>query len=106
MTALALRAPMPEGAEAKPLRGMSWAGRWALISQDDESIFAARKLACIPFEAGFLELPLESRPERVIAVRAGVEEPLNGWSFVDGKLRLEVSAGDGSLLGFLVIRGQ
>jgi len=86
------------------LRGMRWEGRWALIAQDDDSIFASGKLACIPFEAGFLEVPLDSRPDRVLAVRGGREEAVNDWSFGDGKLRLEVPVGSDSLLGFLVIR--
>jgi len=104
LTAVALRARKPEGPDAEPLRGMRWEGRWALIAQDDDSIFASGKLACIPFEAGFLEVPLDSRPDRVLAVRGGREEAVNDWSFGDGKLRLEVPAGSDSLLGFLVIR--
>jgi hypothetical protein len=106
LTAVALRPQKPEGLEAKPLRGMRWEGRWAVISQDDEAIFASRKLACIPFDTGFLEIPLESRPERVLAVRAGREEAVDNWSFVNGKLRLGVPSGSDSLLGLLVIRGQ
>jgi hypothetical protein len=106
LTAVALRPQKPEGLEAKPLRGMRWEGRWAVISQDDEAIFASRKLACIPFDSGFLEIPLESRPERVAAVRFDREEAVSNWSFVNGKLRLEVPLGSDSLLGFLVIRGQ
>lgn len=106
LTAVALRAQMPHGPDAKPLRGMRWEGRWALISQDDGSVFSSRRLACIPFDSGFLEVPLESRPERVLRVRAGGEEAVTNWRFSDGKLRLEVPSGSDSMLGFLVIRGQ
>lgn len=106
LTAVALRSQKPEDADAKPLRGMRWDGRWALISQDDASIFASRRLACIPFDAGFVEVPLESRPERVLAVRDGREEVVKNWSFTDGRLRLEVPQDSGPLLGFLVIQGQ
>lgn len=106
LTAVALRSQKPEGAEAKPLRGMRWEGRWALISQDENGIFDSGKLACIPFDTGFLEVPLDSRPERVFAVHAGGEEAVTKWSFIDGKLRLNVPSGSDSLLGFLVIRGQ
>jgi hypothetical protein len=104
LTAVTLRAQKPEGDEATALRGMRWEGRWALISQDDASIFAARKLACIPFDAGFLEVPLEFRPARVVVVHADREEAISDWTFVDGRLRLEVPADRNELLGFLVIR--
>jgi hypothetical protein len=106
LTALALRAQKPDEVQGKPLRGMRWEGRWALISQDDGSVFASKKLACIPFDAGYLEVPLESRPERVLRVRTSGEEAVSNWTFADGRLRLEVPAGSDSLLGFLVIRGQ
>ncbi len=106
MTAIALRAQKPEGEEATPLRGMRWQGRWALISQDNDSIFASRKLACIPFDTGFLEVPLEFRPARVVAVRANREEPVNDWTFVDGRLHIEASQDLAGLLGFLVIRDR
>jgi hypothetical protein len=107
LTALALRAQKPEGEAANPLRGMHWEGRWALISQDDASIFSTRKLACIPFDGSFVEVPLDSRPVRVMAVWPGREEAVSDWTFVDGRLRLEASTvkRDG-LLGFLVIRDQ
>lgn len=106
VTAVALRSQKPQGSDAAPLRGMRWEGRWALIAQDDESIFASRKLACIPFDAGVIEVPLESRPTRVLAVRAGDEVEATGWTYADGKLRLAVPPGSESLLGFVVMRGQ
>lgn len=106
LTALALRPQKPEDDDVTPLRGMHWEGRWALISQDDASIFATRKLACIPFDAGFLEIQLDFRPTRVIAVRADREEAMDGWTFVNGKLRLEPPANRAGLLGFLVMQDQ
>jgi hypothetical protein len=106
LTALVLRVLKPKGSEATPLRGMRWRGRWALISQDNASIFATRMLACVPFDTGSLDMPLEFRPARVVAVRADREEAMNDWTFVDGKLHIEASPDRAGLLGFLVIRDQ
>ena len=103
LTALALRQERPDGPEAGQLRGMRWEGRWALIAQDDSDIFSSRKLACIPFGRGFIEVPLDIPPNRVLAVRSGREEVVDTWKFANGKLRLEVPAGNESLLGFLVL---
>jgi hypothetical protein len=106
LTALALRAQKPEGDAAKPLRGMQWEGRWALISQDNASIFSAGKLACIPFDGGFVEIPLGSRPVRVLAVWPGREEAVNNWTFSNGRLHLEAGTDREGIMGFLVIRDQ
>jgi hypothetical protein len=106
LTALALRELKPEANEAAPLRGMHWQGRWALISQDNASIFASRRLACIPFDTGSLDITLDARPSRVVAVRADDEKEVNDWTFVDGRLHIEASSDRPGLLGFLVIRDQ
>jgi hypothetical protein len=106
LTALALRPEKPEGASATPLRGMRWEGNWALISQDDSSVFDSTRLACIPLDAGFLELPLDAPPSRVLAVLGGREGNARNWSFAEGKLRLEVPPGIDSLLGFLVLQDR
>lgn len=106
LTALALRSQQPDVEDKRRLHGMSWAGRWALISQDDASIFDSHKLACIPFDSGYVELPLASRPERVLAVGSGGEQVLKDWTFQAGRLHLEVPPGSAPLLGFLVIRGD
>jgi hypothetical protein len=83
---------------------MHWEGRWALIPQDDAGIFDARRLACIPFDDGSLEIPLDAPPRRVLALRNGREEPDAGWSFSEGRLRLKVPPDHASLGGFLVLR--
>jgi hypothetical protein len=106
LTALALRELKPEADDAAALRGMHWQGRWALISQDNASIFATRKLACIPFDTGSLDIMLDARPSRVVAVRADDQEEMNDWTFVDGRLHIDASSDHPGLLGFLVIRDQ
>jgi hypothetical protein len=106
LTALALRELKPEANEAAPLRGMHWQGRWALISQDNAGIFASRKLACIPFDTGSLDITLDARPSRVVAVRADDEKEMNDWTFVDGRLHIGTPSDHPGLLGFLVIRDQ
>jgi hypothetical protein len=106
LTAVVLGEQKPEGEQAMALRGMRWQGRWALISQDNEAIFASRKLALIPFDTGFLDIPLEFPPSSVVAVRADGEEVISDWTFVEGRLHIETSPHRGALLGFLIIRNQ
>ena len=70
LTALVLR---PEGAgdnelDVPGLGKVHWQGRWALIAQDDEPLAASHRLACIPFDGGYLRLPRPSSPARVMAV--------------------------------------
>lgn len=106
LTALALRPEKPDASTAQPLRGMRWEGRWAVISQDGSGIFDSHRLACIPFDGGFLELPFDVPPRRVLALRNGREEPDHTWSFARGKLRLEVPPDRDSPGGFLVLRDE
>jgi hypothetical protein len=106
LTAVALGSQKPEAEQAMALRGMRWQGRWALISQDNADIFATRKLALIPFDTGFLDIPLEFRPSRVVAVHADREEVITDWTFVEGRLHIETSPDRAALLGFLIINNQ
>jgi hypothetical protein len=103
LTALALREQRPEEPVLAPIQGLRWQGRWALIAQDDESILHSRRLACIPFGAGTIELPLPAAPRQVLAVYAAREEPLHGWTFRRGRLRLSANLYP-DILGILVVR--
>ena len=103
LTAVTLGSQKAEGEQATALRGMRWQGRWALISQDNAAIFATRKLALIPFDTGFLDIPLEYRPSRVVAVHADREEVFSDWTFVEGRLHIETPPDRPALLGFLII---
>jgi hypothetical protein len=106
LTAVALREQKPDSSQSLPLRGMRWQGRWALIAQDQAGIFTSHKLACIPFDHGFLEIPLDSRPARVVAVHPDRDEVINDWTFEEGKLHIDASADHSGILGFLVTREE
>ena len=103
LTALTLREQDKHLVPRDALRGTTWQGNWALIAQDDEDIFQSRRLACIPVDGIFLELPRRSRPRRVIAVKSNSEEPWNDWKWADGKLQLSVEQADAELLGLAVL---
>jgi hypothetical protein len=89
LTALVLR---PEGAgenemDVPGLGKVRWQGRWAIIAQDEETLAASRRLACIPFDGGSLRLPRTSSPAQVVAVEKR-ENPLTGWSWHDSTLEI------------------
>ncbi|HXE14551.1 MAG TPA: hypothetical protein VN633_20665 [Bryobacteraceae bacterium] len=103
LTALTLREQDKHLVPGDALRGTAWHGNWALIAQDDEDIFRSRRLACMPVDGTFLELPRRARPQRVIAVKSTSEEPWSAWNWADGRLRISVEHGDAELLGIVVL---
>jgi hypothetical protein len=103
LTALVLR---PEGAgenemDVPGLGKVHWQGRWAIIAQDDETLAASHRLACIPFEGGILRLPRPSAPARVMAVEKG-EHLLTSWSWHESTLEVRCPPSP-ELVGILVI---
>jgi hypothetical protein len=83
---------------------MAWQGRWAIISQDEQSIFEAGKVAFIPFDGGFVEMPWTKAPAKVVMVSNKAEKPFTSWQWKDGKLKInaEGSLHDPWLNGFVV----
>ncbi len=103
LTALVLR---PEGAgenelDVPGLGKVHWQARWAIIAQDDESLAASHRMACIPFDGGTLRLPRPSAPSRVVAVDKS-EQPLTSWSWRDSILEIRCPSSP-ELVGILVI---
>ncbi|MGA2986252.1 MAG: hypothetical protein ABSG32_20800 [Terriglobia bacterium] len=103
LTALVLR---PEVAgeneiEVPGLGKVHWQGRWAIIAQDDETLAASHRLACIPFDGGSLRLPRPSAPARVMAADKN-ESPLTTWSWRDSILEVRCPISP-ELVGILVI---
>src|SRR5208337_825756 len=102
-TALVLR---PEGAgenemDVPGLGKVHWQGRWAIIAQDDESLAASHRLACIPLDAGYVRIPRSTAPSRVVAVDKS-EQPLTSWSWRDSSLEVRCPSSP-ELVGILVI---
>lgn len=103
LTALVLReSSLPF--DRSTIRNSQFQGRWAIISQDDQSIFDARKVALIPFDGGFVEMPLGKAPSKVVAVFDSVEKLYKNWTFQNGRLRINAQSvkNNPSLNGFLV----
>jgi hypothetical protein len=103
LTALALR-ESPIAFDKSVIRNIKWQGRWALISQDEQGIFETKKLAMIPFDGGFVELPLAKKPAKVVAVMNKAEKSFSEWEWNNG--RLTINAGslqeNPAMNGFLV----
>jgi hypothetical protein len=103
LTALVLREQDKHLVPKDVLRGTTWHGNWALIAQDDEAIFQSRRLACLPVDGTFLELPQHARPQRVIGVKSDSEEDWSTWNWTGGKLQISVKQADPELLGIVVV---
>jgi len=82
------------------LGNVHWQGRWAIIAQDDETLAASHRLACIPFDGGTLRLPRLSAPARVVAVEKG-EHLLTSWSWHEPTLEVRCPPSP-ELVGILV----
>lgn len=104
LTALALRAPSSLAQQDPALRGLRWTGTWALLAQDDASIFAAPRTAVIAFTAGTIALPRDRAPKSITAVFTTHEAPHENWAWADGQIRLTVDEAtvNQPLLGFLI----
>lgn len=105
LTALALRDGVDKLDDRSVLHEMDWSGRWAIIAQDNADIYSSRRLACIPFQPGKLQLPYASKPQAVRIVIKTNETPYQDWSWTDGVLTLDASStlDFNTLTGFLVL---
>ena len=104
LTAVALREDKSEKTSPyKTLRGMTWQGRWALIAQDDESIFSSRRLACLPVDGTTLQIPLSRRPNRVLVVTRSAEAEWSDWSWKGDRVTLRCENDKEGLLGFIIV---
>lgn len=104
LTALALREPSEEAENDAALRGLRWTGRWAVIAQNDGSIFDDKAVALVPFASGDLRLPRAQKPARVHAVGRAKTQPWERWRWQDGVLVVEVDEATcaSDLLGLIV----
>lgn len=91
LTALALReSPVPF--DRSLIKNIRFQGRWAIISQDDQSIFDAKKVALIPVDGGFVEIPFDKAPSKVVAVFNKAEKPFKTWEWKTGKLKINAQS--------------
>jgi hypothetical protein len=104
LTALALRDGEDKPVDRSALRGMDWAGRWAVLSQDSDDIFSSGEVACIPFDEGVLHLPSQSPPREVIEVMGNSETADTKWKWSDGRIVLDSTSRKEGFTGFLIRR--
>jgi len=84
---------------------VKWTGRWAVISQDERSIFETGRLALIPFEAGAIELPYAAEPREVRVVSRGGETLLKTWRWEGERLGIELAELGEGVIGLVVVGG-
>jgi hypothetical protein len=91
LTALALRENEKEKMKDARVNTITWTGRWALISQDSESVFSSGKLALIPFDAGTISLPFATKPVHISRLNMEGEQNFEGWTWENGFLNIRVT---------------
>jgi hypothetical protein len=103
LTALALRESNIEF-DRSAIKNISWKGKWAIISQDDQSIFESKKVALVPFEGGWIEIPFAKKPVKVVVVSNSKEVPAKSWKWANSRLRIDVAeqSPDQARNGFLI----
>jgi len=104
LTALALREENSQTLDKKELQNIDFEGDWALIAQDNQSIYETKKLALIPFKKGFIKIALEQKPNEIKAVYQDKSEK-KAFEWQDGFLTLTVEDQEveNTLLGFEVL---
>jgi hypothetical protein len=104
LTALALRenASMPD---KKNVPGhIAFKGRWALLSQDEHSIYQAKQLAVIPFDAGMISIK-SAKPISIKRMNTKGEQPFANYKYSNGMLTVKISERElEQTAGFLITR--
>jgi len=90
LTALVLRKGN-EKIKDERINKIIWAGRWALISQDERDIFSSAKLAAIPFDSGSISVPFNKKPSSVLKKDIEKTAAYNDWIWKDGMLTIHIS---------------
>jgi hypothetical protein len=104
LTALVLREELSHLVNRSEIRNIDWSGDWALISQDDNSIYDCQTLACIPFDAKSLTLPFTSI-KKIAVVYKDSEKILDSVKDKNGFVELLTKEVDSeNFLGFLIFR--
>lgn len=104
LTALALRDPLCTLSGYPFIEKLHWSGRWAIISQDNNDIFTSAKLAIIPIDKGSLEIPLNYRPSRVVAVVNDQETELKKYSYKKGIFKINYDNDNEAIIGFILYK--
>jgi hypothetical protein len=91
LTVLVLRDRNKSEIKNEQIRKMDWSGRWALIAQDANSVFSSPKLAIIPFDAGYISIPLSAKPSHLVQLSVEGRKDATTWQWENGILKIQVS---------------
>ena len=103
LTALALREENKISLDHDEIRDLDFKGNWAIISQDNQSLFQSDKLALIPFTKGEITIPLEKEPEKIEIIYPN-RKASKQFEWNNGFLKISVEdiEFNNALLGYLV----
>ena len=91
LTALVLRTK-EKGITDERVGKIKWSGRWALIAQDNSDIFSSHKLALIPFDSGYISIPLAQKPGRIYQVDKDGSDDFKNWEWEQGVLTIRITS--------------
>jgi hypothetical protein len=101
LTTLILRGNKVSGYET--LEPFEWAGRWAIVAQDDRAISESATVAIVPFDAGHISMTTRTKPRSVRSVGLTGEQEAQGWTWNNGQLKISISENQlNDIAGFLV----
>lgn len=105
LTALALREENNQSLDHSEINGLDFTGKWALISQNDQSVFEADKVAVVPFGKGQISIPLNNRPKRItVEYENQSEDKQFRWENDIVILEVKEEEIEKALLGYLIHR--
>ncbi len=105
LTALALREENKQSLDQLEINNLDFTGDWALISQDNKSVYNSDELAVVPFGEGKISIPLKKKPEKIFVEYENRSEN-KSFRWENGFVIIEVedSEIEKALLGYLISR--
>lgn len=102
LTAVSLRAGK-QAYQPKELKGMQWEGRWSVISQTEYDVFSSNVLTAVPYDAGWISIPMNAKPVSVTGEGIGWKKPAANWKWANGMLKIEVTGKElDNVAGFVI----
>lgn len=101
ITALVLRGEKDK--TRKELEAFEWEGRWAVISQTNAGILAAKQIAIVPFDTGYISVKLSQKPVSVKQFGVNGSNDFLNWKWENNKLIIRINKGElNQIAGFLI----
>ncbi|WP_336514403.1 hypothetical protein [Pollutibacter soli] len=103
LTAVSLRTS-PEPYAPKELKEMQWQGRWSVVSQTGADLFSTNALVVVPYDAGWISIPMNAKPSSVNGEGIGAKKSTINWTWKNGILKIEVTGKELDNVAGIVIR--